>query len=46
MNMKTSLRTAILSFAFTGVFGPHKTRFQYEPDRPQSPSNGAQPRPH
>jgi hypothetical protein len=33
MNNKVSLNTAILSFAFSGVFAPHK-RGSYEAPRP------------
>ena len=33
MNTQTTLPTAILSFAFTGVFGPHRRRDAYEPPR-------------
>ena len=33
MNTLTTLPTAILSFAFTGVFGPHQHRQDYAPPR-------------
>jgi hypothetical protein len=36
-NTQTSLPTAILSFAFTGVFGPHRRRDEYEAP-PRTPS--------
>ncbi len=36
MNTQTSLPTAILSFAFTGVFGPHAKPVGYPPIRAQS----------
>jgi len=36
-NNETTLPVAILSFAFTGVFGPHRRRDEYvDPPRPQS----------
>lgn len=38
MNTITTLNTAILSFAFTGVFGPHRMSNGYEPPRPVSTS--------
>ena len=38
MNTNTTLPTAILSFAFTGVFGPHKPNPSYEPPRVVSAS--------
>lgn len=33
MNTKTSLPTALFSFAFTGVLGPHKRPVDYAPPR-------------
>ena len=36
-NTQTSLPIAILSFAFTGVFGPHRRRDDYE-SPPRTPS--------
>jgi len=36
-NTQTTLPTAILSFAFTGVFGPHLRRDEYQ-NPPRTPS--------
>ena len=38
MNTNTTLRTAILQFAFTGVFGPHPHKDAYEAPRVVSAS--------
>jgi hypothetical protein len=40
-NTQTTLPIAILSFAFTGVFGPHRRRDEYI-DPPRTPSQTVQ----
>lgn len=44
MNTQTSLPTAILSFAFTGVLGPHPRPVDYTPTRTQTVTAPARPR--
>ena len=38
MNLNTSLKNAIVSFAYTGVMAPHRRRMDYEAPRVTSTS--------
>ena len=38
MNLNTSLKNAIVSFAYTGVMAPHRKRIDYEAPRVTSTS--------